>query len=108
MAVTPDGKQAVSVSDEQTLKVRDLATGTLIATFTCDALARCCVFAGGRKIVAVSGWVPTSFPSNSKTATNDPNADSAPGPPAFRFGPMGRDFVRCVSGISGIKAAGLC
>jgi len=46
VAVTPDLMQAVSASEDQTLKVWDLATGTVIATFTCDAPARCCVFAG--------------------------------------------------------------
>jgi WD40 repeat protein len=35
VAVTPDGRRAVSASDT-TLKVWDLATGAVIATFTAD------------------------------------------------------------------------
>ena len=54
VAVTPDGKQAVSASLDQTLKVWDLERGTVVATFTCDgpASARCCAFGGDRRIVA--------------------------------------------------------
>jgi WD40 repeat protein len=33
VAVTPDGKRAVSASDDQTLQVWDLATGKVVATF---------------------------------------------------------------------------
>jgi WD40 repeat protein len=52
VAVTPDGKRAVSASADYTLKVWDLATGLLITTFHCDAPAHCCVFADERRIVA--------------------------------------------------------
>jgi WD40 repeat protein len=52
VAVTPDGKRAVSASWDHTLKVWDLDTGLLIATFHCDAPARCCACGGERRIVA--------------------------------------------------------
>lgn len=34
MAIAPDGKQAVSASDDKTLKLWDLATGSEVATLT--------------------------------------------------------------------------
>jgi WD40 repeat protein len=46
------GRRALSASLDKTLKVWDLETGALVATFTCDAAALCCAFAGARKIVA--------------------------------------------------------
>ncbi|MBZ5624484.1 MAG: TIR domain-containing protein [Acidobacteriia bacterium] len=52
VAVTPDGKRAVSASGDKTLKVWDLETGLPLATFHCDASPRCCVCAGGKKIIA--------------------------------------------------------
>ncbi len=52
VAVTADGKRAVSASGDKTLKVWDLETGMLLATFHCDASALCCTFAGNQKIVA--------------------------------------------------------
>ena len=52
VAVTPDGKGAVSASYDRTLKVWDLETGSFIATFYCDAAALCCACADGRRIVA--------------------------------------------------------
>jgi WD40 repeat protein len=55
VAVTPDGKRAVSASEDHTLKVWDLEASLPFATFHCDASARCCVFAGDRKIVAGDG-----------------------------------------------------
>jgi WD domain, G-beta repeat len=38
VAMSPDGRRAVSASLDNTLKVWDLETGTLIAAFTCDQL----------------------------------------------------------------------
>ena len=55
VAVTPDGKRAVSASWDKTLKAWDLATGLLIATFYCDAPALCCVFVDHQRIVAGDG-----------------------------------------------------
>ena len=50
--VTPDGQRAVSASFDQTLKVWDLETGEVLATFTCDSAAHGCAFADdGRLIV---------------------------------------------------------
>jgi hypothetical protein len=51
VAVTPDGKRAVSASWDKTLEVWDLETGLLIVTFHCDAPARCCACADARRIV---------------------------------------------------------
>ena len=50
MAVSPDGRRAVSASSDKTLKVWDLETGTVVATFTCEAAVRCCAFAAPRTI----------------------------------------------------------
>jgi WD40 repeat protein len=50
--VSGDGRRAVSASQDQTLKVWDLETGAIMATFTCDAEAYCCAFTGAQKIVA--------------------------------------------------------
>ena len=52
MAVSGDGRRAVSASYDQTLKMSDLETGAVLATFTCDAAALCCALAGARTIVA--------------------------------------------------------
>ena len=52
VAVTGDGKRAVSASRDKTLKVWDLETGLPLATFHCDASARCCTFASNQTIVA--------------------------------------------------------
>lgn len=51
-AVMPDGKRAVSASCDNTLRAWDLDTGLLIATFRCNAKARCCAFADKQRIVA--------------------------------------------------------
>jgi WD40 repeat protein len=52
VAVTMDGKRAVSASGDRTLKAWDLEVGLLIATFCCDAPALCCVGADENRIVA--------------------------------------------------------
>lgn len=60
VAVTPDGKRAVSASHGQTLKVWDLASRKVVATFMADApLLSCAVGPDGRVIVVgdISGRI---------------------------------------------------
>ena len=52
VAVTADGKRAVSASWDHRLKVWDLSSGHALATFSCDARALCCAFVGESRIVA--------------------------------------------------------
>jgi WD40 repeat protein len=52
VAVSADGQWVVSTYWDKTLKVWRLSTGELVTTFTCDAPARCCAFAGHNRIVA--------------------------------------------------------
>jgi WD40 repeat protein len=52
VAVTPNGKRGVSAFWDNTLKVWDLDTGQLIATFHCDTHASCCACADNHRIVA--------------------------------------------------------
>lgn len=52
MAVTPDGKCAVSASSDKMLKVWDLHRGAPLATFTCDGYAYSCAFINNHKLVA--------------------------------------------------------
>ncbi len=51
VAVTPDGKRAVSASRGWTIKVWDLATEEAFATFTCDTQALCCGFSEALKLI---------------------------------------------------------
>ena len=46
VALSGDGRLAVSGSDDKTLKVWDVATGTCIATFTADAPLTCVALQG--------------------------------------------------------------
>jgi hypothetical protein len=52
VAVSADGRRAVSASWDKTLKVWDVGSGHVEAAFTCDSAAQCCAFDGGRTIVA--------------------------------------------------------
>ena len=53
MAVTADGKRVVSASWDKTLKVWDLESGEVLATFTCDSAALCCALSDARKLIVV-------------------------------------------------------
>ncbi|MEH2336813.1 hypothetical protein [Nostoc sp.] len=56
VAVTPNGQQVISASWDTTLKVWNLATGEVIATFTGDSSIYCCAVApDGMTIVAGDG-----------------------------------------------------
>jgi WD40 repeat protein len=46
VALTADGKRAVSGSDDNTLRVWDLKSGNCLAVFTCDAPVLCCAWSG--------------------------------------------------------------
>jgi WD40 repeat protein len=52
VALSADGRRVVSASDDRMLRVWDLGMGAAVATFTCDAAAHSCAFAGEGKIVA--------------------------------------------------------
>jgi WD40 repeat protein len=51
VAVTPDGRFAVSTSWDNTLKVWDLATGKPITTLETQAPLRCCTITPGAKTI---------------------------------------------------------
>ena len=51
MAVTPDGRHAVSGSFDKTLRVWDLRLPKCVVVFTCDAPVLCCA-CNGQRIVA--------------------------------------------------------
>ena len=51
VAVSADGRRAVSASEDRTLKVWDLDTGALIATFTCDAAIHSCALIGVDELI---------------------------------------------------------
>jgi WD40 repeat protein len=52
VAVTPDGRRAVSASTDKTLKVWELENGIPLATFSCDAPVSCCTVLDAWTIVA--------------------------------------------------------
>ena len=53
VAITPDGQQVVSASEDNTLKVWELESGKEIASFTGESTLKCCAVApDGVTIVA--------------------------------------------------------
>ena len=52
VAVSGDGRRAASASEDHTLKVWEIESGAQLATFTCDAAARCCAFGDNLKLIA--------------------------------------------------------
>jgi len=54
VAVTPDGRKAVSASWDQTLKVWDLERGEVVATFTGEGPIVCCTI-GPDGVTIVAG-----------------------------------------------------
>jgi len=60
--VTPDGKRAISVSQDRTLRVWDMSSTDLIATFSADAALYCCrVAPDSTNIVAGDGMGSVHF-----------------------------------------------
>ena len=55
VAVTPDGRRAVSASGDQTLKVWDLESGTVKADFVGDDRLLACVIAPDGMTIVASG-----------------------------------------------------
>ncbi|MDT9326308.1 MAG: WD40 repeat domain-containing protein, partial [Limnospira sp. PMC 1286.21] len=56
VAIAPDGKRAVSASDDKTLKLWDLETGEVLATFTGEgAMESCAIAPDGVTVVAGDG-----------------------------------------------------
>ena len=51
VAVAPDGQRAVSASGDNTVRVWELETGEVLATFTCDSVAYCCASSDGGKLI---------------------------------------------------------
>jgi WD40 repeat protein len=51
VAVTGDGRYAVSGSDDQTLKVWDLSSGQVVASFCGDSAIHCCAIAPDKRTI---------------------------------------------------------
>jgi len=50
-AVTPDGQRAISACYDNTVKMWELETGEVLATFACDAVANCCAFSDPLELI---------------------------------------------------------
>ncbi|MCL1466845.1 WD40 repeat domain-containing protein, partial [Argonema galeatum] len=62
VAITPDGKKAISGSYDKTLKLWNLETGKEIATFTAEYPINCCAIASdGVTIVVGEKWGQVYF-----------------------------------------------
>jgi hypothetical protein len=70
VAVSPDGRRAVSASRDRMRKNWDLELPVIVATFTCDASALCCVFAGAGGFVARGLWRPSTLPGIEREELN--------------------------------------
>lgn len=60
VALSADGKRALSGSDDNTLKVWGLQSGKVIAQFTGESAILCCAITSDGKTIAAgeqSGWV---------------------------------------------------
>jgi WD40 repeat protein len=55
VALSGNGRRAVSAARDKTLKVWDVESGVLLATFTCEADVGCCAFVNERKLIAGDG-----------------------------------------------------
>ena len=51
VALSRDGRLAISASEDKTLKVWDLETGKVLATFTWDGAALCCAYSDVLKLI---------------------------------------------------------
>ena len=51
VALTADGKRAVSASWDKTLKVWEVESGECLASFTCDSGALCCAYCDALKLI---------------------------------------------------------
>ena len=51
-ALNGNGRRAISVSRDKTMKVWDVETGEVTASFTCDGAAHCCAFITDDQFIA--------------------------------------------------------
>lgn len=51
--MTADGHRAISTCRDNTLKMWELDTGEVFATFTCDEMANCCSFSDALELIVV-------------------------------------------------------
>ena len=51
VALSGDGRLAVSASDDQTLKVWEVESDEVFATFTCDGATHCCALSDALKLI---------------------------------------------------------
>jgi WD40 repeat protein len=51
VALTQDGQRAVSASWDKTVRLSDLETGEVLATFTCDSTALRCAYSDTLKLI---------------------------------------------------------
>ena len=71
VAVTPDGRRAVSASSDRTLRLWDLESGKEIAAFTGESeIESCAVAPDGRTIIAGERIRPSAFPAARRSRPN--------------------------------------